>query len=223
RSVSLPAIIGMGAALQALAGGFLVRRYIGVRTTLANEKEVIRFSILAPTSCLVAATMSVASLCLAGVVPLSDCLINWATWWVGDTIGTLIFAPLIIIWGVRAPDWRRKLSVSVPMALAFVLVVALFLQASRWEQERIKLEFDRRTDSLGQKVQHDFEDYLAVLHSTERFFASSSTVNWKSFHTFVTPDLAEHPGIQGLSWNARVRNAERTAFEDAARRDGLEV
>src|SRR5438045_4768400 len=28
RSVSLPAIIGMGAALQALAGGFLVRRYI---------------------------------------------------------------------------------------------------------------------------------------------------------------------------------------------------
>src|SRR5438045_5246514 len=28
RSVSLPAIIGMGAALQGLAGGFLVRRYI---------------------------------------------------------------------------------------------------------------------------------------------------------------------------------------------------
>ncbi len=222
-SVSLPAILGTGAALQALAGAFLVRRYIGMPTVLGNEKEVIRFSLLASTSCLVAATVGVANLWLTGVVPLSDCLMNWATWWVGDTIGTLIFAPLVIIWRVRVRGWRRKLSVSVAMVLTLALVVALFFQASRWEQDRIKLEFDRRTDNLSQRVQRELEGYLAVLHSTERFFASSSTVDGKSFHTFVARDLAEHPGIQALSWNTRVRNAERTAFEEAARRGGADT
>jgi PAS domain S-box-containing protein len=223
RSVSLTAIIGTGAALQALSGAFLVRRYIRMPTALANENEVIRFSLLAPASCLLAATMGVASLWLAGVVPLVDCLMNWATWWVGDTVGTLIFAPLIIIWMARARGWRRKLSVAVPMGLAFALVVALFFQASRWEQDRIRIEFERRADSLGQRVQHDCERYLDVLRSIEAFFASSSVIDQKSFHTFVARDFAEHPGIHALSWNARVRNVERTAFENAARRDGPET
>jgi PAS domain S-box-containing protein len=223
RSVSLTAIIGTGAALQALTGAFLVRRYVGMPTALANENEVIRFSLLASASCLLAATMGVASLWLAGVLPLTDCLMNWATWWVGDTVGTLIFAPLIIIWRARARGWRRKISVAMPMGVAFVLVVALFFQASRWEQDHIKLEFDRRTDSLGQRVQRDCEGYLDVLRSIEGFLASSSIVDRKSFHTFVAGDFAQHPGIHALSWNAHVRNTERAAFEKATRRDGPET
>jgi integral membrane sensor domain MASE1 len=54
RSVAVPALIGAGAALQALAGTFLVRRFVRMPTVLATEKEVVRFSLVASGSCLVA-------------------------------------------------------------------------------------------------------------------------------------------------------------------------
>src|SRR5439155_1457232 len=44
KSVAVPAFIAGGAALQALAGAFLVRRFVGLPTALATEKEVVRFS-----------------------------------------------------------------------------------------------------------------------------------------------------------------------------------
>jgi PAS domain S-box-containing protein len=223
QSAWLPATIGMGAGLQALASGFLVRRYIGMPASLANERELIRFSIVAVAGSLVSATVGVNSLLLTGAVSRDNWVLNWTTWWVGDTIGTLIFTPLLLIASLRTRNWRRKLSVLGPMALTFSLVVVLFFQASKSEREHIKLEFGRRTDNLGQRVQRNFESYLDVLHSLERFFASSPMVESKDFRTFVASDLAHYPGIQALSWNPRIRNGERTAFEEAARGDVSEA
>src|SRR5881392_3529015 len=53
KSVAVPALIGGAAALQALAGAFLVRRFVGIPTALATEKEVARFSLVASSSCLI--------------------------------------------------------------------------------------------------------------------------------------------------------------------------
>src|SRR5205823_8063104 len=109
KSVTVPALIAGAAALQALAGAFLVRRFVGIRTALATEKEVARFSLVASSSCLITSTFAVTTLWLARVISSADFLTNWVTWYVGDSIGTLIFAPLVLIWTFRAADWRRKL------------------------------------------------------------------------------------------------------------------
>src|SRR3989442_11114343 len=103
----------------------------------------------------------------------------------------------------------------MPMALKFGIVVDLFLHANRWERDRIKLEFDRRTDGLGERVQRDFDSYFDVLHSIERFFASSPIVGRQNFHAFVALDLAPPPGIQAFSWYERVRDVDQEAFEKA--------
>jgi len=221
KSVTVPALIAGAAALQALAGAFLVRRFVGIRTALATEKEVARFSLVASSSCLITSTFAVTTLWLARVISSADFLTNWVTWYVGDSIGTLIFAPLVLIWTFRAADWRRKLSVTLPMAFTFAVVVALFFQTNRWEQARIKMEFEQRTQNLSQKLQSDFDGYLDVLRSIQNFFASSPAVSQGSFRSFVARDISDHPGIQSLSWNARVPQAKVSAFVEAARRDGL--
>src|SRR5436190_607052 len=159
KSVAVPALIGGAAALQALAGAFLVRRFVGIPTALATEKEVARFSLVASASCLITST--------------------------------------------------------------FAVVVALFFQTNRWEQARIKMEFEQRTQNLSQKLQTDFDGYLDVLRSIQNFFASSPAVSQGSFRSFVARDISDHPGIQSLSWNARVPQAKVSAFVEAARRDGL--
>src|SRR5439155_11842835 len=62
KSVAVPAFISGGAGLQALAGAFLVRRFVGMPTALATEKEVIRFSLVAAASCFITSTVAVTTL-----------------------------------------------------------------------------------------------------------------------------------------------------------------
>src|SRR4030095_12455028 len=221
KSVAVPAFIGGGAGVQAFAPAFLFRRFVGMPTALATEKEVVRFSLVATLSCFIAPAIGVTTLWTAGVIHSADFLTKWATWYVGDAIGTLIFAPLVLIWTQEAADWRRKLSITIPMTFTFAVVVALFFQTNRWEQARIKMEFEQRVESLTQKLQSDFDSYLDVLRSVQNFFASSPSVSQDSFHSFVARDIAEHPGIQSLSWGARVPKAKVRAFIETAHRDGL--
>src|SRR5438094_2840060 len=221
KSVTVPALIAGAAALQALAGAFLLRRFVGIRSALATEKEVARFSLVASSSCLITSTFAVTTLWLARLVSSADFLTNWVTWYVGDSIGTLIFAPLVLIWTFRTADWRRKLSITVPMAFTLAVVVALFFQTNRWEQGRIKMEFEQRIGNLTQKLQGDFDGYLDVLRTIQNFFASSPSVSQGSFHSFVARDISDHPGIQWLSWDARVPRSKVSAFVEAAHRDGL--
>lgn len=221
RSVAVPLAIAAGAAIQAYTAAFLVRRFIGMPTALTTQKEVVRFSLVSTASCSIAATIGTTVLWIARVIHSVDYLSNWITWSVGDAIGTLIFAPLVLIWTQTAADWRRKLSVSIPMAFTFAVVVALFLQTNRWEQGRARIEFEARVETLTQKLQSNLDSYLDVLRSVQNFFASSPSVSQDSFHSFVARDIANHPGIRALSWDARVPKAKVPAFIEAARRDGL--
>jgi CHASE1-domain containing sensor protein len=49
---------------------------------------------------------------------------------------------------------------------------------------------------------------------------TSGTVERHKFHQFVQTALRDLPGLAALSWNPRVRDAERASFEAAVRREG---
>src|SRR5258706_124914 len=67
-------------------------------------------------------------------------------WWMGDGIGVLIFAPLLLRrFGAPAAVWRaRQLAVGVPLAITFALTVAVFCYASHWENDRARADFERQ-------------------------------------------------------------------------------
>src|SRR5439155_3260747 len=109
KSVGLPASLGLGASFQALAGAWLMRRWVGLPCSLTQQNEVLKFLALAPGSCLVGATFGVTALWLGGVIQSPNYFFSWWTWWVGDTIGVLIFTPLVLVWTVRSPAaWPRR-------------------------------------------------------------------------------------------------------------------
>jgi CHASE1-domain containing sensor protein len=223
NSIWLASSIGMGASLQAIVGAFLVRRFAQYPTALVELQDVIKFLLLGgPVSSLVNSTWGVMSLLLAGVIQWADYPFHWWTWWMGDTIGVITFTPLVLIWAAKPQvSLRRQVSVSVPLALTFVLVVILFVYTRAWEQNRINLEFKGRTDKLAQAIKENFDDYLEVLHSIESFYESSVEVDRQEFKNFVSRMRLRHPGVQALSWSPRVLDGQRTAYEQAARRDGF--
>jgi PAS domain S-box-containing protein len=83
--------------------------------------DVIGFVTLAvPFSTAISATVGVASLCSAGVHPWSSFTPLWETWWLGDTMGDLVMAPLLFTWAVGwlRPPSHRKIAEGCVLLLA---------------------------------------------------------------------------------------------------------
>jgi PAS domain S-box-containing protein len=215
RSVMIAAVLGGGASLQAVAGAVLVRRFTSEISPLEDQRDVLALLFWGgPAACLVGATWGAATLRLAGMITARDVLYHWGTWWVGDTMGALIFAPLILVWVEPRPGWRRRrLSVALPLAATFALSVLLFFYSSRREQEAQRTAFADRARTLASAVQASCNGHMEVLVSLESLFSSVPAVSWEEFRWFVSRALSRHPGLRALSWNPRVEAADRARFE----------
>ncbi|MFB9242152.1 EAL domain-containing protein [Massilia antarctica] len=132
QSLLVPAGIGIGATLQASAGAWLIRRFVGFPTPLDRTRDVIKFLGLGgPASCAVSASVGATTLLLLGVLPADHYVSTWWIWWIGDAIGVLVATPLILSWfGQPRALWRRRrTTVALPICLAFAVIVAVFMGA----------------------------------------------------------------------------------------------
>jgi PAS domain S-box-containing protein len=98
-SVATSLGIAAGNTLEGLLGAWAVGRFAGGAKFFRRAKNVLRFILLAAIlSTTVAATCGLVSLTLGGLVEGHDNLAIWFTWWLGDMVGELIVAPLLVIW-----------------------------------------------------------------------------------------------------------------------------
>ena len=220
RSVAIAASIGAGAALQAAISAGLIRRFVGYPTALESGREVALFVLLgAAAGCLVNASWSVSTLAIAGAISLDNVGFTWWTWWAGDAIGVLIFAPLILAWlGEPRDSWRhRRWTLTLALALTFAVAVGFFVRASDWEQARIRSGFARSVAAAGDDLQVHLDRYVDALNAVADYRAARGDFGRADFGAFVAGALRRIPGIQGISWNPRIRLAGRGGHEAALR------
>lgn len=129
--------IGAGNTLEAVAGVFLVRLFVGRGDPLDRARGVIQFTILAAGIATVAsATIGVTSVCIGGSGAWSDFGYLWWTWWVGDAAGALVVTPFLLCWA-RSPElgWnpRRLLEAVLALGLLAMATCCPFRSAGRLE------------------------------------------------------------------------------------------
>jgi signal transduction histidine kinase len=121
--------IGAGNTLEALCGTWLVNRFADGVDVFERSKNVFKFAFVAVASAVVSPTIGVTSLAVAGFADWARYGAIWMTWWLGDAAGDLIFAPLVILWGIR-PRWRwsgkKDLEVGLLLLLLMLLGEAVF-------------------------------------------------------------------------------------------------
>jgi diguanylate cyclase (GGDEF)-like protein/PAS domain S-box-containing protein len=224
KSVALAGEISLGASMQALIGAWLVRRFAEYPVEFVQEVQIGKLLALGgPIACVVSSTVGVSSLLAAGVIPLDNVSFSWLTWWVGDTIGVLLFMPAFVIWSASPEklSLREKFLVSLPIIILLTLVTGMFVETSKLEQRRIKVELENRADSVGRALTERLTNYTEVLNGLANFIkASQPGPSREAFHTFTASTLLRYPGLNSMSWDARVTASERRAYEDEARRDG---
>jgi signal transduction histidine kinase/CheY-like chemotaxis protein len=164
-ALAVPVGIALGATLQSLLGAVLLRRYIGEPSGLEEPRQIVHFLVIAgPVSSLLNATLSVALLVGSGVIGLDQSAINWLTWWAGDTIGVLVFAPLFLcVFGEPKHAWKpRRWTVALPLMLCLAVITGLFGVLQNWEEKQSQLELAQDAGALARYITRELEQHLLL-------------------------------------------------------------
>lgn len=210
----------VGAALQAVIGATAARRLIGFPNPLDSPRSILRFlAIVAPLSSLISASIAIPVLYASGTIPAGELTFSWWNWWIGDTLGVIIAAPLMfVLFGQPTEDWRsRRLGVIVPMTLAIVLLAVAFHQVRSWEALRVQTQFNRDVEHVASVVRKRLEVQIDMILSIERLLMVSDNVSRTEFRDFVTPWLQRYPGTQNFGWSPYILHRERERFEQSIR------
>ncbi|MGH8056099.1 MAG: MASE1 domain-containing protein, partial [Candidatus Entotheonellia bacterium] len=146
-SAGAPVLVASGMAagniLEACVGTYLLKQVVGFRPTLERLWDVFGLVALAAgLSTLSSATLGVTSGWLGGVIPSTAYGKAWWTWWLGDVMGDLVVAPLLLVWSasprLRLPP--RRLAEAWALLLG-VVAVSLFVFDGLWPTRTITLPY----------------------------------------------------------------------------------
>ena len=101
--------ISVGNTLEALGAAYALQRIPGFRRSLDRLIDAFALIVVAAVlSTAVSATIGVVSLYLGGIVPSAGFGQTWRAWWLGDMIGDLLVAPVILVWSIGKPHASRE-------------------------------------------------------------------------------------------------------------------
>ncbi|MCI4327511.1 MAG: MASE1 domain-containing protein [Thermoplasmata archaeon] len=126
--------IASGNTLEALVGAYLANRFAGGRRMFEQPRNVLLFALLSGAgAAAVAATIGTTTLTLAHLARPGAVLNVWGSWWLGDAIGAIEVAPLILALAPRVtrprPVWGTPGRAEAGIVGAVTAAVALLVFA----------------------------------------------------------------------------------------------
>jgi PAS domain S-box-containing protein len=93
--------IATGSTLEAVVGGYLIKRWSDGRGTFDTPSGVAKFALISlGPSTMIGATVAIGGLTFAGYADWTSFVVMWITWWLRDVTGALVVAPVILLWAV---------------------------------------------------------------------------------------------------------------------------
>ncbi|HEY9237288.1 MAG TPA: MASE1 domain-containing protein, partial [Burkholderiaceae bacterium] len=217
-TLAVPLAIALGATLQALAGAWLVRHNLQRPLTLSEPRDVLAFLLVGMVSGLVSTLIANGALWASGAVLASELPANIATWWIGDLLGVLIAAPIMLtLFGRPRDAWApRRVSVGLTMALVTVMLALGIRQIVAWNHERVQTVFNHDAANAVQALQAQLREPLQALEALRGVFVASDDVTAAEMRVATQAWLA--PGrLQAMTWNVWMRRDEVAGFQQRVR------
>jgi PAS domain S-box-containing protein len=121
--------VGIGTLLAAFAGTWLISRWSNGHQTFDTPASIAKFAIIsfAPTT-MISSTVALAGFILANEPGFSDSVVTWLTWWLADAAGTLVIAPVVVLWAMMPlrgfSRWNLLELVAVSILASVIGIVA---------------------------------------------------------------------------------------------------
>jgi PAS domain S-box-containing protein len=214
--------LACGAALQAQAGGLLVRRFVRSPLTLSEPRDVAMFFVAATMSSLVNSSWSTTALWVAGRVSADNVGFNWVTWWVGDLLGMLIATPVVLtLFGRPREAWApRRWSVGFTLTLVTLVLALGVAQILRWSNERLRNAFDRDASGASLAWATQLREPRLALEAMHSVYLANPDIQHAQWHD-ASRAWMDSGRLLSMGWVERVARADIAALETSARADGL--
>ncbi len=131
HSIWTPALIALGNTLEALAGAWLLKRNrkfdVNLRTLHDYTGLIFWGGCVAG---LVGTAVGPLVLLVAGIFTPDTYLLQALHWWMGDVLGVVLVAPLILVWREFPSDWldyKRLPEIALLFGLAFLVGQVVFM------------------------------------------------------------------------------------------------
>ncbi len=191
----------LAAVFRSAVGAYLVNRFIGKTSLFLSASSVLKlflFAGLIPT--LISSLFSTYILTINRIVQADDFILNFMTWWYGDSVGVFIVLPLMFLL-FRKPRniWRHRVyKTTLPVIVSFILLVFAAYYIKQFENKAIQSDLRNKleyfTSSVLDGLQHDNHD----THTTD-----SSTIVEKINHLFLanSGEINKNKQLDDLMFN----------------------
>jgi len=209
--------VGIASSLQAWVAVVLVKYFCKPDSEkLINIRGSLRFLLLTgPIACLTAASWAGATLLIADVIPSTEFFSHWLYWWLGDTLGVILFTPLLLIAiNYRKPWWSHRIKNIVPPILtALIITLLTFFYVAENEKAHITNQLKETASPITESIKSNLNAYQKLVGSIGNFVKVNPSLEYSLFDHFTESILANHPELSALSWNPRISPSERAQFE----------
>lgn len=218
-ALAIAALSALGTTARAWVGYWLIRHWQGEHwRVMEREQDAFLFVVFGGlVSGLVSASLCVPGLLLLHNIGPSEVLYNWWTWYIGDALGIMLFAPLTLCFLLGHDKlWRdRRRRIVLPTLVALGMFSALFYAAVQWEKQSAS----ERLQADGTKIAAHISDRLIrhreVLASMRNFVEATPTLTFDIFQQFTRYGLRENSDIFAFGLTDLVSAQGRTAYEAA--------
>lgn len=209
--------ISLGNATSAVIGSFLLKRYSNTNLNIFQANEISHFFVFAgPVTALVSSVIGSLSLLYFKIIYLEFLVQTWITWWMGDTIGIIIFTPLMILiykWYKGEEKLLRLITFASATMSTFIFTLSIFFLTRNWEKEFIKYRIKSDGQITAAGIENRLLDNIKVVKGLGSFISLTTNLNRKNFDTFSKGVLEESDSVTTLSWNPWVKHSERNTAE----------
>ena len=214
-SISLAASIASAVVAQALLGEYVVRTLFKGLKPPINVAFSLRFLVLlGPITCAVSAILSSLAIFIVKSPSLQQLLQEAYVWYVGDTLGALVFAPLILFSGANAPQTllkNRGLMLYLPMVMATLLIEGSLYTFAQYQRQANDNNFQIKTQELAQHLTLNLRLAEQRLHTIGGLINGSEVVTEDEFVAF-NQNVGSDAGVRLFIW---VPNGSNTTSADA--------
>ncbi|GKS70331.1 GGDEF domain-containing protein [Nitrosomonas sp. PY1] len=98
--------IALGNTTGPILGAILLKEVMGFKNNFLRGRDVTIFLLIGPGCMLLTASIGVSALYTGGILSFDLLSRAWIGWWLGDTVGVLVFTPLLLF---LLNDWRTRI------------------------------------------------------------------------------------------------------------------
>ena len=161
------------------------------------------------------ASVGVTTLYLNHIITADNYSFSWFTWWAGDSIGVLLFTPMILLVLSTKSGLTniRKAMIILPAVVIFASVLLLFFWSTESRDRSITSEINETANRYFLKIAERLNISDSKLSGYNAFFHSSNNVSKEEFINFSIILIDNDKVFQAVGWVEIIEHKNRDYVE----------